>query len=76
MDIKKQDGETVSIVGRTTIVELLSMGIDAEEFQEITGLEFSNDKSISIRDYTSSCGLDFGEIRVGLESFLLQVGNN
>lgn len=67
---EKQDSEIVSIVGRTTIVELLSMGIDAEEFQEITGLEVPNDKSISIRDYALSQGFDFGEIRGGLEFFL------
>ncbi len=70
-DIEKQDREIVSIVGRTTIAELFSLGINAEKFKQITGLEVPNDKSISIRDYAASQGFDFGEIRGSLESFFL-----
>ncbi len=62
--------EPVTIVGKTTIAEILSMGIDVTTFQEITGLEVPEDKNINIRDYAASFGIDFGEIRGKLESFL------
>jgi len=62
--------EPVTIVGKTTIADILSMGIDDKTFQEITGLEVPEDKNMNIRDYAASFGMDFGEIRGKLESFL------
>lgn len=69
--IEEKETESLAITGRTTIAELLSMGIEAENFQEITGLELPEDRSMSIRDYTSSQGLEFSVIREKLESMLV-----
>lgn len=71
-EIQKEESliEPVTIVGKTTIAEILSMGIDVKSFEEITGLEIPEDKNVSIRDYAASFGIDFGEIRGKLESFL------
>jgi hypothetical protein len=62
--------EPIRIVGKATIAEILAMGIDEETFQEITGLVIPEDRDINIRDYASSFGIDFGEIKGELETFL------
>jgi len=59
-----------SIAGRTTIAELVVMGIDEETFQSLTGLELPDEKNITVRDYAVSNGIEFGEIRGKLESYL------
>jgi hypothetical protein len=46
------------------------MGIDEESFQKLTGLDLPDEKNISVRDYVVSNGIEFGEIRGRLESFL------
>lgn len=63
--------KNTSIAGRTTIAELLAMGIDEESFKKLTGLEIPEQKNISVRDYAVSNGIDFGEIRGKLETFLI-----
>jgi hypothetical protein len=62
--------DNISIAGRTTIAELLTMGIDETIFQNLTGLELPDEMNISVRDYAASNGIEFGEIRGKLESYL------
>lgn len=70
---EESSNETITIVGKTTVAEILSMGIDEKTFQEVTGLEVPEDKNINIRDYAASFDIDFGEIRATLESFFFNL---
>ncbi|MBN2395496.1 MAG: hypothetical protein JXC36_03415 [Candidatus Atribacteria bacterium] len=66
----QEEKNPVSIGGRMTIAEIMAMGIDAVTFKEITGLEVPEDKTMAIRDFFTSQGLEFSVLKEKMESFL------
>jgi len=68
--VAEEEIKTISITGKTTIAEILKMGIDEEKFKEITGLEVPEDKTLPIRDFFNSQELEFSPYKEKLESFL------
>ena len=68
--ITEEETKTVSITGKTTIIEILAMGMDKEKFKEITGLEVPEDTTQPIRDFFTSQDLEFSSYKEKLEAFL------
>ena len=66
----EEEVKTISITGKTTIAEVLTMGIDEEKFKEIIGLEVPEDKTLSVRDFFASQDLEFSLYKKKLELFL------
>jgi hypothetical protein len=61
--IAVEEAEGFKVTGRTTIQELLDGGITGEKFEEVTGFEVPDNKSVPVRDFVIDKGLEFGEIK-------------
>lgn len=57
------------IKGNTTFADLYSMGITREDFIEIAGIE-PGGRTLLVRDYLSSNGLEFGTVKAALQALV------
>ncbi|MDD3656462.1 MAG: hypothetical protein PHI72_06830 [Atribacterota bacterium] len=73
---QEEEKNDISITGRMTIAEIITMEIDSETFKEITGLDVPEDKTVSIRDFITSRDLEFSVIKEKMEFFLSSNNKN
>lgn len=60
--LNNEEGE-LKITGQTTIKELLKLGINKEQFKEITGLNLPEDTNIILKDFLSEKEIPFKDVK-------------
>lgn len=67
--VEQSEAATVEIKGRTTMGELLDLGLTKEQFQEITGFEMPG-AAVKMKDFVDSNGLDMETLKTKMLELL------